>query len=301
MLTWNQALDGYTAYLTLERGLSRNSVEAYANDIRKLALFCENATPPLPPDGASYAALKRYLKSLHDSGVGERTQARNVSSLRSFFRYLVTDGALTLDPTEKLESPRCPRTLPGVLSIGEIEALINAAGKDDKGQRDRAIIETLYSCGLRVSELINLRLSDVNFRVGFVKVLGKGNKERIVPLGTKAKEEITAYRKARETLLAGRREDILFLNRFGRKLSRVSVFNIIKDLTLKAGVCKVVSPHTLRHSFASHLVNGGADIRVVQGMLGHASILTSEIYTHLDSAFLLDTLIQHHPRAKKKK
>ncbi|MDR2414226.1 MAG: tyrosine recombinase XerD [Odoribacteraceae bacterium] len=301
MTTWKEAIENYKTHLTLERGLSWHSVNAYVNDVVKLSRFCDRDTPPVLPRAVTYSLLKRHLANLHETGICTRTQARNVSSLKSFFKYLVTDGMLTVNPAEKLEAPKSPKTLPGVLSIDEIESMIRATGDDDKGKRDRAILETLYSCGLRVSELTHLKLSNINFNGGFIKVQGKGNKERFVPVGTRAKEEILGYLKIREELLAGKNEDTLFLNRFGKKLSRVSVFNIIKQLTLKAGINKVVSPHTFRHSFASHLVNGGADIRVVQDMLGHASILTSEIYTHLDSAFLLDTLVNHHPRAKKKK
>ncbi|MDR0766049.1 MAG: tyrosine recombinase XerD [Odoribacteraceae bacterium] len=301
MITWKETIENYKAFLTLERGMSANTVVAYTYDIKKLFHFCEQEKPPVPPREVTYPLLNRYLAGLPGARVSARTQARNVSSLKSFFKFLVIDGTLAVNPAEKLETPKGPKTLPNVLSVDEIEAMIRVTGNDYNGQRDRAVLETLYSCGLRVSELTNLKTSNVNFRVGYVKVHGKGNKERLVPLGTRAKEEIRSYQKARDSVLGGRNEDILFLSRDGKKLSRVSIFNIIKKLSLKAGINKIISPHTLRHSFASHLVNGGADIRVVQDMLGHASILTSEIYTHLDSAFLLDMMISHHPRAKKKK
>ncbi|MDR2129914.1 MAG: tyrosine recombinase XerD [Odoribacteraceae bacterium] len=302
MITWEEAIENYSMYLTLERSLSVHSVAAYLNDIRKLARFCMQDTPPVLPTELTYPVLNLHLSALRDAGISARTQARNVSSLKSFFKYLVYDEKLRVNPAANLDAPKSPKMLPSVLTVDEIEAMLRAIDLDkSEGQRDRAIIETLYSCGLRVSELCNLKLSNINFRMGFVKVEGKGNKERLVPIGTKAKEEIRGYMKtSRERLLKGRGEDIVFLNRFGRKLSRVAVFNIIKQATLKAGINKVISPHTLRHSFASHLVNGGANIRAVQDMLGHKSILTTEIYTHLDNAFLRDTLVNYHPRSRKK-
>ena len=287
-MTWNEAIDSFRTYLILEKSLSTNSVEAYLNDIRKL--------------GAYYDVLNEYISALKDTGVTPRTQARSISSIKSFFKYLLYDGAIGLNPANSLDAPKIGRTLPSVLSVEEIEAMINAVDlTKQEGQRNKAILETLYSCGLRVSELVNLKLSQINFRTGYIKIEGKGNKERIVPLGAKAKDEIRCYlKKDRDKMKKARGfEDILFLNKMGKSLSRVMIFNIIKETALRAGLNKVVSPHTFRHSFASHLVNGGADIRTVQDMLGHESILTTEIYTHLDNSYLRDTITNFHPRAKK--
>lgn len=301
-MTWNEAIDSFRTYLILEKSLSTNSVEAYLNDIRKLAAYCEQRTPSLNPKEVSYDALNEHLSALKESGVTPRTQARSISSIKSFFKYLLYDGAIGLNPANSLDAPKIGRSLPSVLSIEEIEAMISAVDMTkQEGQRNKAILETLYSCGLRVSELVNLKLSQINFRTGYIKIEGKGNKERIVPLGAKAKDEIRCYlKKDRDRMKKARGfEDILFLNKMGKSLSRVMIFNIIKETALRAGLNKVVSPHTFRHSFASHLVNGGADIRTVQDMLGHESILTTEIYTHLDNSYLRDTITNFHPRAKK--
>ena len=301
-MTWNEAIDSFRTYLILEKSLSTNSVEAYLNDIRKLAAYCEQRTPTLNPKEVSYDVLNEYISALKDTGVTPRTQARSISSIKSFFKYLLYDGAIGLNPANSLDAPKIGRTLPSVLSVEEIEAMINAVDlTKQEGQRNKAILETLYSCGLRVSELVNLKLSQINFRTGYIKIEGKGNKERIVPLGAKAKDEIRCYlKKDRDKMKKARGfEDILFLNKMGKSLSRVMIFNIIKETALRAGLNKVVSPHTFRHSFASHLVNGGADIRTVQDMLGHESILTTEIYTHLDNSYLRDTITNFHPRAKK--
>ncbi len=301
-MTWNEAIDSFRTYLILEKSLSTNSVEAYLNDIRKLATHCEGRTPSLNPKEVSYDVLNEFLSVLKDTGVTPRTQARSISSIKSFFKYLLYDGAIGLNPANSLDAPKIGRTLPSVLSVEEIEAMINAVDlTKQEGQRNKAILETLYSCGLRVSELVNLKLSQINFRTGYIKIEGKGNKERIVPLGAKAKDEIRCYlKKDRDRMKKAKGfEDILFLNKMGKSLSRVMIFNIIKETALRAGLNKVVSPHTFRHSFASHLVNGGADIRTVQDMLGHESILTTEIYTHLDNSYLRDTITNFHPRAKK--
>ena len=301
-MIWNEAIDSFRTYLILEKSLSTNSVEAYLNDIRKLGAYCEQRTPSLTPKEVSYDVLNEYISALKDTGVTPRTQARSISSIKSFFKYLLYDGAIGHNPANSLDAPKIGRTLPSVLSVEEIEAMINAVDlTKQEGQRNKAILETLYSCGLRVSELVNLKLSQINFRTGYIKIEGKGNKERIVPLGAKAKDEIRCYlKKDRDKMKKARGfEDILFLNKMGKSLSRVMIFNIIKETALRAGLNKVVSPHTFRHSFASHLVNGGADIRTVQDMLGHESILTTEIYTHLDNSYLRDTITNFHPRAKK--
>lgn len=301
-MTWNETIDSFRTYLVLEKSLSPNSVEAYLNDIRKLAAYCEKLTPPLEPKEVSYNVLNEYLMVLKDTGVTPRTQARSISSIKSFFKYLLYDGTIGLNPASSLDSPKIGRSLPSVLSVEEIEAMIDCVDMNkQEGQRNKAILETLYSCGLRVSELVNLKLSQINFRTGYIKIEGKGNKERIVPLGARAKDEIRCYlKKDRDRMKKARgHEDILFLNKMGKALSRVMIFNIIKETARRAGLSKVVSPHTFRHSFASHLVNGGADIRTVQDMLGHESILTTEIYTHLDNNFTRDTVTNFHPRAKK--
>lgn len=301
-MIWNEAIDSFRTYLVLEKSLSTNSVEAYLNDIRKLGAYCEQQTPSLTPKEVSYDVLNEYISALKDTGVTPRTQARSISSIKSFFKYLLYDGAIGHNPANSLDAPKIGRNLPSVLSVEEIEAMINAVDlTKQEGQRNKAILETLYSCGLRVSELVNLKLSQINFRTGYIKINGKGNKERIVPLGAKAKDEIRCYlKKDRDRMKKARGfEDILFLNKMGKSLSRVMIFNIIKEAALRAGLNKVVSPHTFRHSFASHLVNGGADIRTVQDMLGHESILTTEIYTHLDNSYLRDTITNFHPRAKK--
>lgn len=301
-MTWNETIDSFRTYLVLEKSLSPNSVEAYLNDIRKLAAYCEKLTPPLDPTEVSYNVLNEYLMELKNSGVTSRTQARSISSIKSFFKYLLYDEVIKQNPSSFLDAPKIGRSLPSVLSVEEIETMINSIDMNkQEGQRNKAILETLYSCGLRVSELVNLKLSQINFRTGYIKIEGKGNKERIVPLGTRAKDEIRCYlKKDRDKMKKAKGyEDILFLNKTGKALSRVMIFNIIKETARRAGLQKVVSPHTLRHSFASHLVNGGADIRTVQDMLGHESILTTEIYTHLDNNFTRDTITNFHPRAKK--
>lgn len=300
-MTWNEAIDNFKTYLTLEKSLSSNSVEAYLNDIKKLAAFSLQSEPQLQPEEITYAILNNHLSRLKDSGITARSQARSISSIKSFFKFMVYDEVITVNPAASLDTPKIGKALPSVLSVEEIEAMIDAVNlKKPEGQRNKAIIETLYSCGLRISELVNLKLSNINFRVGYIKIEGKGNKERLVPLNNKAKDEIRIYTKTHRAAIPKAKgyEDVLFLNKKGKALSRVMVFNIIKELALKAGINKTVSPHTLRHSFASHLVNGGADIRAVQDMLGHESILTTEIYTHLDNTFLRDTIINFHPRAK---
>lgn len=302
MISWESAIDNFKTFLLLEKSLASNSIGAYMNDIKKLAAFCAQSTPPVLPAEVSASLLSMYTSFLQGEGISARSQARNISSIRSFFKFLLYDEEITTHPAENLELPKVGKTLPSVLSVEEIEALIKAIDlSKPEGQRNKAIIETLYSCGLRVSELVNLKISHIHLRMGFIKVEGKGNKERLVPLSSIAKDEIRLYMKGyRDKLVKVKgAEDILYLNRRGKPLSRVMVFNIIKELALKANIQKNVSPHTLRHSFATHLVNGGADIRAVQDMLGHESILTTEIYTHIDSAFLKDTMLRFHPRANR--
>lgn len=300
-MTWENAIESYKTYLILEKSLSSNSVEAYLNDINKLSRFCEEKHQVHTPDGVTYEILKDYLIYVGEIGVSNRTQARCISSIRSFFKFLVFDGKLENNPTKSLEAPKIGRKLPNILTVDEIDAMLNAVEMyKPEGQRNKAIIEMLYSCGLRVSELISIKLSNINFRQGTVKIEGKGNKERIIPLSKNAKTEVKQYLKVYRDYLDITKdcEDILFLNKRGASLSRVMVFNIIKHLAKRAGIKKNVSPHTFRHSFASHLVSGGADLRAVQDMLGHESILTTEIYTHLDDHYLKETINKFHPRSK---
>lgn len=303
-MTWDNAIENYKTFLILEKSLSSNSVEAYLNDINKLAKFCADNHKVKQPDGVTYDILKSYLVHVSNLGVTNRTQARCISSIRSFFKFLVYDGLLPENPTKLLEAPKIGRKLPNILTVEEIDAMLNAVEMyKPEGQRNKAIIEMLYSCGLRVSELIGIKLSNINFRMGVIKIDGKGNKERIIPLSKNAKVEIKQYLKVYRDYLDITKEceDVLFLNKRGASLSRVMVFNIIKHLAQRAGIKKNVSPHTFRHSFASHLVSGGADLRAVQEMLGHESILTTEIYTHLDDHYLKDTITKFHPRAKEGK
>ena len=300
-MTWDNAIESYKTYLILEKSLSSNSVEAYLNDINKLAKYCADKHKVKTPDEVTYDILKDYLIYVSEVGVTNRTQARCISSIRSFFKFLVFDGQLENNPTRLLEAPKIGRKLPNILSVEEIDSMLNAVEMyKPEGQRNKAIIEMLYSCGLRVSELISIKLSNINFRRGIVKIDGKGNKERVIPFSKNAKEEIKRYLKVYRDYLDIEKgyEDVLFLNKRGTALSRVMVFNIIKHLANRAGIKKNVSPHTFRHSFASHLVSGGADLRAVQDMLGHESILTTEIYTHLDDHYLKDTINKFHPRSK---
>lgn len=302
-MTWENAIESYKTYLILEKSLSENSVEAYLNDINKLAKYCADQHKVTTPDEVTYDVLKSYLIYVSSAGVTNRTQARCISSIRSFFKFLVFDGQLKTNPTKLLEAPKIGRKLPNILTVAEIDSMLNAVEMfKPEGQRNKAIIEMLYSCGLRVSELISIKLSNINFRMNVVKIEGKGNKERMIPLSKKAKTEIKQYLKVYRDYLdiAKGYEDVLFLNKRGTALSRVMVFNIIKHLANRAGIKKNVSPHTFRHSFASHLVSGGADLRAVQDMLGHESILTTEIYTHLDDHYLKDTVNKYHPRSREK-
>lgn len=300
-MTWDNAIESYKTYLILEKSLSSNSVEAYLNDINKLAKYCAEKHQVKTPDEVVYDILKDYLIYVSEVGVTNRTQARCISSIRSFFKFLVFDGKLENNPTRLLEAPKIGRKLPNILTVEEIDSMLGAVEMfKPEGQRNKAIIEMLYSCGLRVSELISIKLSNINFRLCTVKIEGKGNKERLIPLSKNAKIEIKQYLKVYRDYLDIEKgyEDVLFLNKRGTALSRVMVFNIIKHLASRANIKKNVSPHTFRHSFASHLVSGGADLRAVQDMLGHESILTTEIYTHLDDHYLKDTINKFHPRSK---
>jgi len=297
-ISWSDAIKDFETYLRLEKSLSPNSIEAYLHDISSLRdYFSVNKRNKLPAD-VTYNDLRDYIGWLNSDNPNPRTQARMISGIRAFFRYLLIEEIITDNPSELIESPKIGFHLPEVLSITEIEKLIKAIDlSKPQGHRNKAIIETLYGAGLRVSELVNLRLTDIHKAEGFLTVLGKGNKQRMVPLGSSAIKAIELYLEQRRRLPVIHDENIVFLNQRGKKLTRVMVFTIIKELAQKAGIRKKISPHTLRHSFATHLIEAGADLRAVQEMLGHESILTTEIYTHIDRSFLRDTLVMFHPRA----
>lgn len=276
-----------------------NSVGAYVQDLQKFVQFLEARGLELQPQTISEQLLREFLKWVHELGMSPRSQARVLSGIKSYFRFLMMEEVISDDPTALLETPKIGRKLPVVLSVEEIDRLISKIDlSKPEGHRNRAIIEVLYSCGLRVSELTGLRLSMIHADKGFIQVIGKGDKERLVPIGGKALRDINNYLPWRNKLpvIDSRSGDILFLNRRGKQLTRVMIFTIVKDLASKAGIRKQVSPHTFRHSFATHLIDGGADLRAVQEMLGHESILTTEIYTHLDREYLRETILTHHPR-----
>jgi len=299
-MKWEDSKKGFESFLRLEKSLSANSVAAYINDINKLMMFLDGNYKKLPPEKVKLEHLKSFVENINERGVSPRTQARTISGIKSFFKFLLMEGKIVADPTSLLESPKIGRKLPDVLSMEEIDMLIDAIELNKaEGQRNKAILETLYSCGLRVSELVNLKVTNLFFDQGFIKVEGKADKERLVPISEKAIEEISLYlANYRKTLKINKEsENILFLNRRGKKLSRVMIFTIIKGLAEKVGLDKKISPHTFRHSFATHLINGGADLRAVQEMLGHESILTTEIYTHLDRNYLKKTMNKFHPRS----
>jgi integrase/recombinase XerD len=303
-LDWSSYTTGYKAFLRIEKSLSGNSVTAYLNDLDKLKAFLDVRCLELKPEEITYDLLKDFLVWVNELGISPRSQARLVSGIRSFFRYLLIEERIVEDPASLLEAPRPGRKLPVVLSIEEIDRLIAAIDlSKNEGHRNKAIIETLYSCGLRVSELIELKITNLNFTEGFIKVTGKGSKERLVPISEKAIKEIEYYFTQFRTHISPVKssENIVFLNRRGSKLTRVMIFTIVRDLCLKSGIKKNVSPHTFRHSFATHMVEGGADLRAVQEMLGHESILTTEIYTHLDREYLKDVMFRYHPRSQKSK
>ncbi len=299
-MNWEDGKKGYENYLKLEKSLSQNSIAAYVNDINKLIEFLNKNYNKITPVKVKLEHLKGFVAWLNERDVSPRTQARTISGIKSFYKYLLIEGIITADPTALLESPKIGRKLPDILSMEEIDSLIDGVDLSKaEGQRNKAMLETLYSCGLRVSELVNLKITNLFFEQGFIKVEGKAGKERLVPVSGRAIDEINKYLNGyRKTLKISKdSENILFLNRRGKKLSRVMIFTIIKNLAEKVGLEKKISPHTFRHSFATHLINGGADLRAVQEMLGHESILTTEIYTHLDSDYLRSTIQQFHPRS----
>ncbi|MDX1476529.1 MAG: site-specific tyrosine recombinase XerD [Saprospiraceae bacterium] len=299
-MDWGSTIRGFEMFLKLERSLSPHSVEAYLRDVGHLQAFLDEHGLEVGPDAVTSVHVEGFLQYIADLGLSARTQSRILSGLRAFYRFAFLEELIETDPLALIEGPRLDRTLPAVLSFAEIEAMISAIDlSHPQGTRNRAIIETLYACGLRVSELISLRRSHLFTDIGMLKVTGKGDKERLVPIGAEAIKHIRLYlegdRRGMLHVQPGY-EDHLFLNRRGRGLSRVMVFKIVKDLARKAGIDKEVSPHTFRHSFATHLVEGGADLRAVQEMLGHASITTTEIYTHLNAEYLRETILSFHPR-----
>ena len=298
-MDWNSTIKGFKGYLKLERSLSSNSIEAYLHDVNLLSRYLELNQSHKQPENVSFDDLQQFIAFINETGFGDQSQARILSGVRSFYKYLLMEDLITVDPTTLIEGPKLQRKLPDVLNVEEINALMNAIDHSrEDGIRNRAILETLYGCGLRVSECTELKISNLYFDVGFIKVIGKGNKERLIPIGGSAIKHINFYFEGMRNHLKihPQSEDILFLNRRGKKLTRMYVFMMIKELAVKIGLKKSISPHTFRHSFATHLIEGGADLRAVQEMLGHESITTTEIYTHLDRDFLRQTLMQFHPR-----
>lgn len=295
---WQAYKKGFRAWLQLEKSLSENSVDAYLHDVDLLTQYLSAAGKLIAPSSVELHDLREFLKWIGELGMTVASQARIISGLRSFFRYCLIEQVCSSNPTELLEAPKMRRKLPEVLAFSEIEAIIGSIDlSTPEGTRNRAILETMYSCGLRVSELVNLKLSGFYPELGFVRVTGKGDKERLVPIGQDALKYTRLYRENVRVHIPVKKgeEDIVFLNRNGKRLSRVMIFYIIKDLARKAGITKIISPHSFRHSFATHLVEGGADLRAVQEMLGHESITTTEIYTHLDREYLRETLERFHP------
>ena len=296
---WQPYINGFHSYLLLERSMSGNTIDAYLRDIGKFVQYLEIQQINSPPGEVNLSLLQDFLKWLNELGLDVRSQARLVSGIKAFYKYLLVEDLLQKDPTELLEAPRLNRKIPEVLNYDEIQRLLAAIDlSEPHGQRNRAMLETLYACGLRVTELINLKISNLYLDIGFIKVLGKNDKERLVPIGEEAVKHIRFYHDGarRDLKIKKESENVLFLNRRGSKLSRVMVFLIIKELAQLAGIEKNISPHTFRHSFATHLIEGGADLKAVQDMLGHESITTTEIYTHLDTGYLKETVLNFHPR-----
>ncbi|MCF8461203.1 MAG: tyrosine recombinase XerD [Flavobacteriales bacterium] len=297
---WQRAILGFKSYLQLERSLSGNTVEAYLRDIGQLRTFIESTSGEETPIGLKTAQLKEFVQQIAELGLSANTQSRMVSGIRSFYKYLLLEDKIDVDPSSMLETPKIGRKLPDTLSNDEVVAMIDSIDlSKSEGERNRAILETLYGSGLRVSELTNLKISNIYFNDGIMRILGKGSKERLVPLGGIAAKRISSYIKeirVHAKIQKGA-DDFVFLNRRGNPLSRVMIFNIVKKAAYDAGIKKSISPHTLRHSFATELIQRGADLRAVQDMLGHESITTTEIYTHLDRDYLRSNIIQFHPRS----
>jgi integrase/recombinase XerD len=299
-LNWQSAIKGFQAYLKLEKSLSANSIEAYSRDIDKLYQYADAQLPKINPENIVLTDLRKFITWVNELGMVPSTQARILSGIKAFYKYMLMEDIIKIDPSELLESPKITRKLPDTLSYEDINKLIDAIDlSKPEGARNKAIMETLYGCGLRVSELTQLKLSNLYLDIEFIKVFGKGSKERLVPIGGSAVKALKIWIeqvRVHNPIKKGE-EDYVFLNRRGSRLSRVYIFMLIKDLALKTGLKKTISPHTFRHSFATHLVEGGADLRAVQEMLGHESITTTEIYTHLDREYLKGTISQFHPRS----
>lgn len=301
-MNWPAALSSFRAYLLLERSFSPNTLEAYLSDVQKFVRYLEIQQSDIAPLAVQQADLEGFIFWVNDLGLEASSQSRLISGLRAFYKFLLVEDMLDDDPTALLETPRLRRKMPEVLSVDEVERLLTAVDlSEPQGHRNRAIIEVLYACGLRVSELTNLRISNLFLDQGFIKVLGKNDKERLVPIGREAIEQLRIYlkdyRNKQENVTPGH-ENFVFLNRRGQQLTRVMVFYIVKELAALAGITKTISPHTFRHSFATHLVEGGADLKAVQDMLGHESITTTELYTHLDTEYLKETILMYHPRVR---
>jgi integrase/recombinase XerD len=299
---WNVYYIRFKQYLQLERSLSENSIEAYADDLKKLENYSELFLANQTPDKFSFRQLQDFIEWVATIGFSATTQARIISGIKTFYKFLLLENDIKQSPAELLETPKIARKLPVYLSVDEIDKMLSCIDRSiPEGERNYSMLETLYSCGLRVSELTTLKITDLHLNDNYVKVFGKGNKERLVPIGKNAAKLIKNYLSSTRSQLLPKKgsEDIVYLNRRGAMLSRVMVFYIIKDLAKKAGIHKILSPHSFRHSFATHLVEGGADLRAVQEMLGHESITTTEIYTHLDRQFLRDNILSYHPRNKK--
>ncbi len=302
MSQWTGYYIRFKQYLQLERSLSINSIEAYADDLKKLENYSELFNGYQTPDKFSYKQLQQFIEWFAKIGFSAASQARVISGIKTFYKFLILENDIQKNPAELLETPKLTRKIPIFLNVEEIDQLLSLIDRsNNEGKRNMSMLETLYSCGLRVSELVNLKITDLHLNSDYIKITGKGNKERLVPIGKIAKKLILNYLTTIRVKYPVKKEfvDILFLNRRGGKLSRVMVFYIIKDLAEKAGIKKTLSPHSFRHSFATHLVEGGADLRAVQEMLGHESITTTEIYTHLDRQFLRDNILSYHPRNKK--
>lgn len=299
-MQWDSEIRDFKNFLKLERGLSENSIEAYLRDINKLKEFCQGDGNPLEIQSVTAQTITSFLVTINQFGLSAHSQARIISGIKAFYKFLIIEKRVSEDPTLLIEAPRLGRKLPDTLDLHEIDILLAAIDHSKlEGPRNRAIIEVLYSSGLRVSELTNLKLSNLFLETGFLRVVGKGNKERLVPIGSEAIKYLNIYLKEVRTQQKIKKgeEDIVFLNRNGARLSRVMIFTFIKNITIRAGLKKKVSPHTFRHSFATHLIEGGADLRAVQEMLGHESITTTEIYTHLDKSYLKQIIEEYHPRS----
>jgi integrase/recombinase XerD len=294
-------LKGFQMYLRLERSLSPNTLEAYVHDVELFSQYLDQSNSNITIEKAEAGHIRSFIKYIYNLGLTDTSQSRILSGLRSFYKYLILENYIQINPTETIEMPKTARKLPDTLSFEEITHLLdNVDLSTAEGERNKTMLEVLYACGLRVSELVELKYSNIYFDEGFVRVIGKGNKERLVPIGPRTLERIKFYLEHSRSQIKFKHgaEDILFLNRRGNKLTRVMVFTIIKNLVFKAGIEKNISPHTFRHSFATHLVERGADLRAVQEMLGHESITTTEIYTHLDRKYLKETILKYHPRGK---